>query len=200
MAESTSHHRIQLDLMSYTIDTPRGIWKLLLKQATLHDRQHFLVSQLEFAAVHLAVAQPLHLDPRLEANDPDNALHFPGMLKAYQEQVIDMRDIKIQILAYLEIHRPDTYREIIIGVGGEQGIGPLTIPQITTALREEIAGSNIRQTKIVKAELEATEIDTTQERPARHYRNCIAEFVTLLGEMGYVYAHPTFWRSSRRHG
>lgn len=185
MADS-KHLNNQLDLMAVSLHDPRQIWKRIVKRATLLGQAHLLVTELEFALVFLPQAIPLLLDPRVNA--PAVEAHFDSELKAYKAQVEAIRSIKMQILEYLELYRMDTYLDIIQDAGGEEAIGPLTIPQITTALRAEIAGTNVQQRLKVKAELEAAQIDTTHDRPARHFRNTIREMVNLLREMGYVYA------------
>jgi hypothetical protein len=188
MSEYNPHIKYQLNLMQFPLQDPREIWNLFLKQATLRGKQHLIVTRLEYRLVYLGQEKPPLLDPCIAGNAPEVEAHFPVAQAAYQDQENAIQSIKMQYLEYLEKYCNDIYLDILQEVGGEQGIGPLTIPQITLALRNEIKGTNIPQRMKTKAIVAATTIDTTHDRPARNLRNLLRMLLAKLLSMGYEYA------------
>jgi hypothetical protein len=188
MSEYIPHLKHQLNLFKEPLQDPREMWHLIIKKTTLINYQHLLVTVLQYRLVNLAQAREWLLDPKIAGNAPAVAAHFDAAHAAFKDQEDAKQSIKMQILEYIEANSHDTYLDILQEVGGEQGIGPLTIPQITTALRAEIAGTNVQQRLKTKAILEATRVDTTHDKPARNLRNLIRMLLAKLLTMEYEYA------------
>ena len=169
-----------------TISSPAAVWDHYISQAHLRGVGYLLVEVADFAAVNLDAEVARFEDPI--TNPPQEAAHFQVLAKSYQRERDMMRALMMAILEHLDIVLPDVYTDCITACGGQAKFHTLTIPQITTILRAEIAVTDEANQVSTLATLANEGINTSDPSPCRALEARVLLLIIELGRTNYV--HP----------